>query len=124
MTPMTSLVSQVERLLFLKTLPMQGVDPRTMGQMAANLTERTFAKGEVLLEGGRIPDRFFAVVEGEVEVVEGTGRTSGMGSRSLIGLTTILARDPRGYRLLDYVVNTRPGVVYLRKVDTDKDGEA
>jgi molybdopterin-containing oxidoreductase family iron-sulfur binding subunit len=27
-----------------------------------------------------------------------------------------LARDPRGYRLLDYAVNTRPGVVYLRKV--------
>ena len=29
-----------------------------------------------------------------------------------------LARDPRGYRLLDYISNTRPGVVYLRKVDT------
>ena len=29
------------------------------------------------------------------------------------------ARDPRGYRLLDYKVNTRPGVVYLRKVFTD-----
>jgi molybdopterin-containing oxidoreductase family iron-sulfur binding subunit len=31
-----------------------------------------------------------------------------------------LAKDPRGYRLLDYTVNTRPGVVYLRKVDTIK----
>ncbi len=30
-----------------------------------------------------------------------------------------LARDPRGYRLLDYISNTRPGVVYLRKVDTE-----
>ena len=30
-----------------------------------------------------------------------------------------LARDPRGYRLLDYHANTRPGVVYLRKVDSD-----
>ena len=29
-----------------------------------------------------------------------------------------LARDPRAYRLLDYMVNTRPGVVYLRKVRT------
>jgi molybdopterin-containing oxidoreductase family iron-sulfur binding subunit len=27
-----------------------------------------------------------------------------------------LSRDPRAYRLLDYVVNTRPSVVYLRKV--------
>jgi anaerobic selenocysteine-containing dehydrogenase/Fe-S-cluster-containing dehydrogenase component len=27
-----------------------------------------------------------------------------------------LARDPRGYRLLDYQVNTRPSVVYLRKI--------
>jgi molybdopterin-containing oxidoreductase family iron-sulfur binding subunit len=32
-----------------------------------------------------------------------------------------LARDPRGYRLLDYHTNTRPGVVYLRKVDSDPD---
>lgn len=28
-------------------------------------------------------------------------------------------RDPRGYRLLDYITNTRPGVVYLRKIYTD-----
>jgi molybdopterin-containing oxidoreductase family iron-sulfur binding subunit len=34
-----------------------------------------------------------------------------------------LARGPRGYRLLDYMVNTRPGVVYLRKVLTDDEGE-
>jgi molybdopterin-containing oxidoreductase family iron-sulfur binding subunit len=34
-----------------------------------------------------------------------------------------LAKDPRGYRLLDYMVNTRPGVVYLRKVDTIKPGQ-
>jgi hypothetical protein len=36
---------------------------------------------------------------------------------------TKLAEDPRGYRLLDYAVNTRPGVVYLRKVDTMKPGK-
>jgi len=30
-----------------------------------------------------------------------------------------LSRDPRGYRLLDYQVNTRPSVVYLRKVYSD-----
>ena len=37
-----------------------------------------------------------------------------------------LARDHRGYRLLDYVANTRPGVVYLRKVETspaDEEGK-
>ncbi|RJO65949.1 MAG: 4Fe-4S dicluster domain-containing protein [Myxococcales bacterium] len=32
---------------------------------------------------------------------------------------TKLARDPRGYRLLDWYANTRPGVVYLRKVYSD-----
>lgn len=31
------------------------------------------------------------------------------------------ARDPRGYRLLDYFTNTRPGVVYLRKVYDDEE---
>ncbi len=35
---------------------------------------------------------------------------------------TQLARDPRGYRLLDYITNTRPGVVYLRKVTTKEKG--
>ena len=32
-----------------------------------------------------------------------------------------MARDPRGYRLLDYFFNTRPGVVYLRKVYTHEE---
>jgi molybdopterin-containing oxidoreductase family iron-sulfur binding subunit len=31
-----------------------------------------------------------------------------------------LSRDPRGYRLLDYQVNTRPSVVYLRKIYSDE----
>jgi Fe-S-cluster-containing dehydrogenase component len=31
-----------------------------------------------------------------------------------------LARDPRSYRLLDYQVNTRPSVVYQRKIYTDE----
>jgi molybdopterin-containing oxidoreductase family iron-sulfur binding subunit len=35
------------------------------------------------------------------------------------GAMSRLARDPRGYRLLDFHANTRPGVVYLRKVDSD-----
>jgi molybdopterin-containing oxidoreductase family iron-sulfur binding subunit len=35
---------------------------------------------------------------------------------------TKLARDPRGYRLLDAQVNTRPGVVYLRKVISPAEG--
>jgi Fe-S-cluster-containing dehydrogenase component len=34
---------------------------------------------------------------------------------------TKLAHDPRGYRLLDYAVNTRPGVVYLRKVTSSEE---
>ena len=32
-----------------------------------------------------------------------------------------IAADPRSYRLLDYQVNTRPGVVYLRKVYSEDD---
>jgi len=32
-----------------------------------------------------------------------------------------LAADPRGYRLLDYAVNTRPGVVYLRRVEASSE---
>jgi molybdopterin-containing oxidoreductase family iron-sulfur binding subunit len=35
------------------------------------------------------------------------------------GKMSRLARDPRGYRLLDYMLNTRPSIVYLRKVNTE-----
>jgi molybdopterin-containing oxidoreductase family iron-sulfur binding subunit len=35
---------------------------------------------------------------------------------------TRLAKDPRGYRILDYLLNTRPGVVYLRRVEPDGRG--
>jgi molybdopterin-containing oxidoreductase family iron-sulfur binding subunit len=31
----------------------------------------------------------------------------------------VAARDPRGYRLLDWMLNTKPGVVYLRRVHSE-----
>ena len=96
MTPTTVVISEIERLLYLKSLPLAHMDARTLGRMAAHLTERTFSKGEQLLQVGTMPERFYVVVDGEVEIVSGAGDTQRAGSRSLFGILSALARDGRG----------------------------
>lgn len=96
MTPTTVVISEIERLLYLKSLPLSHLDARALGRMAAHLTERTFHKGEQLLALGEMPERFYVVVDGEVEIVSGAGDTQRAGSRSLFGVLSALARDARG----------------------------
>ncbi len=96
MTPTTVVISEIERLLYLKSLPLAHLDAQTLRRMAAHLTERTFGKGEQLLALGTIPERFFVVVDGEVEIVSGAGDTQRAGSRSIFGILSALARDGRG----------------------------
>lgn len=48
--------------------------------------------------------------------------TGAMGFGNHLERASLLAKrsqDPRAYRLLDYMVNTRPGVIYLRQVVTE-----
>ena len=47
MTPAPVVISEVERLLYLKSLPLPRLDSRTLGRMAAHMSERTYGKGVV-----------------------------------------------------------------------------
>lgn len=96
MTPTTVVISEIERLLYLKSLPLSHLDTRTLGRMAAHMTERTFGKGEQLLAMDTLPENFYVVVDGEVEIVSGAGDTQRAGGASLIGILSALARDARG----------------------------
>jgi CRP-like cAMP-binding protein len=96
MTPAPVVISEVERLLYLKSLPLPRLDSRTLGRMAAHLSERTYSKGEVLQELNVMPTRFQVVVDGEVEILSGGGDTQTAVSRDLIGILSVMARDSRG----------------------------
>ena len=96
MTPAPVVISEVERLLYLKSLPLPRLDSRTLGRMAAHLSERTYSKGEVLQELNVMPTRFQVVGDGEVEILSGGGDTQTAVSRDLIGILSVMARDSRG----------------------------
>ncbi|MBK7771345.1 MAG: cyclic nucleotide-binding domain-containing protein [bacterium] len=96
MTPAPVVISEVERLLYLKSLPLPRLDSHTLGRVAAHLSERTYSKGEVLQELNVMPTRFQVVVDGEVEILSGGGDTQTAVSRDLIGILSVMARDSRG----------------------------
>ncbi|MBK7672971.1 MAG: cyclic nucleotide-binding domain-containing protein [bacterium] len=96
MTPAPVVISEVERLLYLKSLPLPRMESRTLGRLAAHMSERTYSKGEVLQELNVMPTRFQVVVDGEVEILSGGGDMQTAVSRDLIGILSVMARDPRG----------------------------
>ncbi|MBK7190590.1 MAG: cyclic nucleotide-binding domain-containing protein [bacterium] len=96
MTPAPVVISEVERLLYLKSLPLPRMESRTLGRLAAHMSERTYSKGEVLQEMNVMPTRFQVVVDGEVEILSGGGDTQTAVSRDLIGILSVMARDSRG----------------------------
>ncbi len=96
MTPAPVVISEVERLLYLKSLPLPRLDSRTLGRMAAHMSERTYGKGEVLQAPNVMPTRFQVVVDGEVDIVSGAGDLQKAVSRDLIGILSALGRDARG----------------------------
>lgn len=96
MTPAPVVISEVERLLYLKSLPLPRMESRTLGRLAAHMSERTYSKGEVLQVPNVMPTRFQVVVDGEVEIISGAGDFQKAVSRDLIGILSVLGRDARG----------------------------
>ena len=88
---------QIERILYLKQLPVIGTLPATdLALVADRMRERFFKKGESLLREGEPARAFYAVLDGKLHVSrEGKtiGHTTGGG---VVGGFAILGRDPRG----------------------------
>jgi molybdopterin-containing oxidoreductase family iron-sulfur binding subunit len=76
-------------------------------QRIREVTNRAKARGQPVPDG--------AITPACVQTCPTQALTFGDFSLAEAAMTR-LARDRRGYRLLDYQVNTRPAVVYLRKV--------
>jgi CRP-like cAMP-binding protein len=90
-------IGPVDRILYLQSSANLGALPADdLYSMALNLTERYFKKGTPLLSEGRVVDRVFFLVEGQV-----TLRRAGRLYRTLTppgtaGLLAALSRNPAG----------------------------
>lgn len=88
---------QVERILYLKQLPVIGTLPSAdLALVADRMRERFFKKGAWLLREGEPARAFYAVLDGKLHVSregKAIGHTTGGG---VVGGFAIIARDPRG----------------------------
>jgi hypothetical protein len=96
-----SMLSLMDRILFLKRVPMFAhLSPADLKQVAAIAEEASFKDGEVLAEQGEQGDVLFVIVEGQV-VVTATGSDGTVmelarrGSGEYVGEMAIVTREPR-----------------------------
>jgi molybdopterin-containing oxidoreductase family iron-sulfur binding subunit len=82
-------------------------------QRIREVTNRARAEGRAVEDGEIVPACVQTCPTGALSFGDFEDQSGRMATK---------ARDPRGYRLLDWITNTRPSVVYLRKIDTDSEG--
>jgi CRP-like cAMP-binding protein len=95
------LVSPVERLLYLKSLPtLSGLPSAELASLADRAVERFFSKGAVLLREGRPVDAIYLVVEGALAVRRRGRFVTRVGPGAGVGGLGLFARDPDGAQVL------------------------
>jgi HEAT repeat protein len=112
MPQVSQLVGDVDRMLFLRRVPLfRELDPEDLQRVAASATENLYAAGEALVRQGDIGAELVIIVEGTVRVVreEPDGksrdlRTYGPGDH--IGELALLREQPRAAT----VIAEEPGV--------------
>jgi CRP-like cAMP-binding protein len=89
--------SQVERILYLKQLPVIGNLPSAdLTLVADRMRERFFRKGEEVLREGEPTRAFYAVTDGTLHVSRGGTTIGHTRAGGVVGGFAILGRDPRG----------------------------
>jgi CRP-like cAMP-binding protein len=95
------LVSPVERLLYLKSLPtLSGLPAAELASLADRAVERFFSKGAVLLREGRAVNTIYLVVEGVLAVRRRGRFVTRVGPGAGVGGLGLFARDPEGAQVL------------------------
>jgi CRP-like cAMP-binding protein len=95
------LVSPVERLLYLKSLPtLSGLPAAELASLADRAVERFFSKGAVLLREGRAVNAIYLVVEGALAVRRRGRFVTRVGPGAGVGGLGLFARDPEGAQVL------------------------
>jgi CRP-like cAMP-binding protein len=88
---------QVERILYLKQLPVIGTLPSPdLALVAERMRERFFKKGEWLLREGEPARAFFAVIDGNLHVSREGSTIGHTRAGGVVGGFAIIGRDPRG----------------------------
>jgi HEAT repeat protein len=104
-TPMTdalATMSDVERVLFLRKVPLFAeMAPQDLRRVAAVVDERAFVDGETIADQGEPGDELHIVVDGTVRVVRadpGTGSEAELAKRSrgdVVGEMALITQEPR-----------------------------
>ncbi len=91
------LVSPVERLLYLKSLPtLAGLPAAELASLADRAVERFFSRGAVILREGRPVTAIYLVVEGALVVHRRGQFVARVGPGAGVGGLGLFARDPEG----------------------------
>lgn len=86
-----------DRLLALRALPWTtALDEEGLVLLGEHARQRSFRKGDVLLEPGTIVDSFFIIERGTVTVTVGGTLLTRVTPGRVAGVSSMLARDPRG----------------------------
>jgi len=91
------LVSTVERLLYLKSLPtLAGLPGSELAGIAERATERFFPQGAIIMREGQPVTAIYLVVEGALAIHRRGRFVSRMGPGAGVGGLGLFARDPEG----------------------------
>ncbi len=91
------LVSTVERLLYLKSLPtLAGLPAAELASLAERAVERFFPRGAVILREGRPVSAIYLVVEGALAIHRRGRFVTRVGPGAGVGGLGLFARDPEG----------------------------
>lgn len=110
------LVNEVDRMLFLRRVPIfAALDPEDLQRVAAVASERTWADGDVLVAQGDIGSDLVVIVEGTVQVVHADGATGRVlrevGPGEHIGELAVLREAPRAASVVATTATVRGLVI-------------
>jgi CRP-like cAMP-binding protein len=102
MTDALATMSDVERVLFLRKVPLFAeLAPQDLQRVAAVVDERAFVDGETIADQGEPGDELYIVVDGEVRILRddpdtGTGRELAVRRQGdVVGEMALITQEPR-----------------------------
>jgi len=96
MTRTETTVPLVERVVLLRKAPLfAALPPQDLQPIAAVAEEHLFAEGDLIATEGEPGDTTYVIVDGEVDVVAGTGTLAVRGTGDVIGEMSVISSRPR-----------------------------
>lgn len=96
--PERGMISHLERILYLKKLPIFSLLPNdSLAALAEMLRERAFPKDAVIQREGESVTRIQFILDGQIRASRRGVPMPGAGPGTPMGALAVLARDPQGY---------------------------